>query len=116
MQRASTSITSVSPSDKAIDNTATREQSCGFRTIGMLLTIIPLASALIFVDPVAPSAEAHPECNRRTHTEGNVLGTFERWRVKNVVSIGGGLKEVFWQYQPQGEGPWYNGGSITCRG
>lgn len=40
MQRQS-SITSVSPSDKAIDNSATRKQSRVFRTLSMLLTVIP---------------------------------------------------------------------------
>ena len=40
MQRQS-SITSVSPSDKAIDNSATRKQSRALRMISMLLTLIP---------------------------------------------------------------------------
>ena len=109
MQRAS-SITSVSPSDKAIDNTAVRKQFHGTRTIGMLLTIIPLASALIFLDPVAPSASAHARCNRETHWHGLNI-----WSVKNVVSIGGGLKQVFWHYQRLGSSVLYDGGSVTCR-
>ena len=35
------SITCVSPIDKAIDNTATRKQSHAFRMIAMLLTVMP---------------------------------------------------------------------------
>lgn len=74
MQRAS-GITSVSPSDKAIHNTATKEQSRMSRMISLLLAVIPLASAKIFVDPVAPSVEAHPVCNNTYHVDGNLTGT-----------------------------------------
>jgi hypothetical protein len=84
------------------------------RTIGRLLAVIPLASALICVGPVAPSAEAHPTCDRRPHIDGSLTGTFEKWRVKSTVYINSGLTIVYWQYQPQGKGSWYDGGSIGC--
>jgi hypothetical protein len=84
------------------------------RTTSMLLTIIPLASALIFIDPVAPSVSAHPTCDRRTHTEGSVLGVWEKWRVKRTEFINRGLTIVYWEVQFRGKGPWYDGGSIGC--
>lgn len=115
MQRVS-SITSASPSYKAIDNTATRKQFRGSSTVGMLLAVIPLASALIFVGSAAPPAEAHARCDRRSHTHGSLLGVWERWEVKNVVSIGGGLKQVFWHYKFPPKDTWYDGGSVTCSG
>jgi hypothetical protein len=80
----------------------------------MLLTIIPLASALLFVDPVAPSAKAHPVCNNTYHVDGNVAGTYEVWRVRRIVYINSNRRVVYWQVRSQGTGPWENYGSITC--
>lgn len=113
MQRAS-GITSVSPSDKAIDNTATKEQSRMSRMIGLLLAVIPLTSAQIFVDPVAPSVEAHPVCNDKYHVDGNLAGTYQYWRVRKTVYINSNRRVVYWQVKPQGKGPWQDYGSITC--
>jgi len=113
MQRTS-SITSVSPSDKAIDNTATRKQFRRSRMIGMLLAIISLTSAQIFVDPVAPSVEAHPVCTDRFHVDGTFTGVYSLWRVRRIVYINSNRRVVYWKYQNQGKGPWYKGGSITC--
>jgi hypothetical protein len=81
--------------------------------IGMLLAVIPLASALIFVDPVAPSAKAHMVCNNSYHVDGNLTGTYEYWRVRKIVYINSNRRVVYWSVNPQGKG-WRRYGSITC--
>jgi len=113
MQRAF-GITSVSPSDKAIDNTAARKQFRRSRVIGLFLAVIPLTSAQIFVDPVTPSVEAHPVCNNRYHVDGNLTGTYEYWKVRKIVYINSNRRVVYWQVRSQGKGPWQDYGSITC--
>ena len=113
MQRAS-GITSVSSSDEAIYNSANRKQFRRSRMLSMLLTVIPLTSAQIFVNPVLPSVEAHPVCTNSSHVDGSLVGTYELWRVRRIVYINSNRRVVFWKYQPQGKGPWYKGGSITC--
>lgn len=119
MQRVS-SITSVSPRDKAIDNAVNKERSRAPRTISMLLTVIPLASALIFVGSAAPPAEGHPVCDGVTHSHLNPFsGT---WRVR-FSSYAQGRKVLFWEHstvfdynQDTGQRTWISGGSITCSG
>ncbi len=113
MQRAS-GITSVASSDEAINNSATRKQFPRARMISMLLTVIPLTSAQIFVNPVLPSVEAHPVCTNSFHVDGSLVGTYELWRVRKTVYINSNRRVVYWKYQPQGRGPWYKYGSITC--
>lgn len=112
--QSSSSITSVSPNDKAINNTATKKQFRRFRMLGMILAVIPLTSAQIFFDPVAPSVEAHPVCNNRYHVDGSLTGTYEYWRVRRIVYINSNRRVVYWQVRPQGKGSWQDYGSITC--
>lgn len=69
MQRES-SITSVSPNDKAINSTASRKQSRDLRTIAMLLTLIP--GAMIAGTLAAPdiASAASFRCERVEISDG----------------------------------------------
>ncbi len=117
MQRSS-SIISVSSNDRAIDNNTSGKRFRRSNPIAILLTIIPLASALIFVDPVAPSASAHPTCDGLYHSHLNPLeGT---WRVRNT-RYSRGYKLIYWEYsnifdfnQDTGQRNWVGFGYIRC--
>lgn len=76
MQRES-SITSVSPNDKAINNTATKKQPRSLRTIAMLLTLIP--GAMVAGTLVAPDiASAREVTCRPVQTSDGYSTTFCR--------------------------------------
>lgn len=69
MQREST-IISVSPSDQAINNTATRKQSRALRTISMLLTAIPAAMVVGTFTVMSEAIAAEVTCRPVTLSDG----------------------------------------------